>query len=289
MNPRDANPATLAVPHAQIAQADLEFARDADGATYLHRQRVGYPFHVGKSLKLSGDPQGMPTVYLQSCSGGLFEGDDVRMKIVAGENATAHLGTAAATVVHSMEDRPALQQVEIDAQAGAFIEYLPDAFILFPRAKLSSSIIVRAHPAATVILGDAMLLHDPMGAGEGFGWLQSDTAIKDPEGRLLVRDRFRVDGSQLTRGLAGVTGKWRAQASLFVVTSAVPAADLVTAMRAALALPGIYAGATTLPNQSGAWARMLATDAAALKPAVFAAWSAARKILTGAASMPRRK
>jgi urease accessory protein len=289
VNPRDANPATLAVPHAQIAQAELEFARDADGATYLSRQRVGYPFHVGKSLKLPGDPQGMPSVYLQSCSGGLFEGDNVRMKIVAGEKATAHVGTAAATVVHSMEDRPALQQVEIDAQADAFIEYLPDAFILFPRAKLSSSIVVRAHPSATVILGDAMLLHDPVGAGETFGWLQSDTAIKNTEGRLLVRDRFRVEGPQLSRGLAGVTGKWRAQASLFVVTSALPAADLVAALRAALALPGIYAGATTLPNQSGAWARMLATDAAALKPAVFAAWSAARKILTGAAPMPRRK
>lgn len=289
MNPRDANPATLAAPHSQIAQAELEFARDADGATYLHRQRVGYPFHVGKTLKLPGDPRGMPTVYLQSCSGGVFEGDDLRMRIVAGENSTAHVGTAAATVVHSMDDRPALQQVEIDAQAGAFIEYLPDAFILFPRAKLSSSIVVRAHPAATVILGDAMLLHDPAGESECFGWIQSDTAIKSPEGRLLVRDRFRVEGSQLARGLAGITGKWRAQASLFVVTSAVPAAHLVAAMRASLTTPGVYAGATILPNQSGAWARMLATDAAALKTAIFAAWSAARKLLTGAAPTPRRK
>lgn len=289
MNPRDANPATLAVPHSQIAQAELEFARDADGATYLHRQRVGYPFHVGKTLKLPGDPRGMPTVYLQSCSGGVFEGDDLRMRIVAGENAIAHVGTAAATVVHSMEDRPALQQVEIDAQAGAFIEYLPDAFILFPRAKLSSSIVVRAHPAATVILGDAMLLHDPAGGSECFGWMQSDTAIESPEGRLLVRDRFRVEGSQLARGLAGITGKWRAQASLFVVTSAVPAADLLSAIRASLTTPGVYAGATILPNQSGAWARILATDAAAMKAAVFAAWSAARKIVTGAAPKPRRK
>ena len=286
MNPRDANPATLADPRAQ---AELEFARDADGATYLHRQRVGYPFHVGKSLKLPGDQRGMPTVYLQSCSGGLFEGDDLRMRIVAGENSAAHVGTAAATVVHSMEDRPALQQVEIDAQAGAFIEYLPDAFILFPRAKLSSSVVVRAHPTATVILGDAMLLHDPEGADECFGWLQADTAIQSTEGRLLARDRFRVEGSQLTRGLAGVTGKWRAQASLFVVTSSISPADLVGTLRASLTMAGVYAGATILPNQSGAWARMLASDAAALKAAVFAAWSAARKILTGAAPMPRRK
>jgi urease accessory protein len=289
MNPRDANPATLATPHAQAAQADLEFARDADGATYLHRQQVGYPFHVGKTLKLPGDPQGMPTVYLQSCSGGIFEGDDLRMRIVAGENAAAHVGTAAATVVHSMEDGSAQQKIEIEAQSGSFLEYLPDALILFPRAKLSNNVVLRAHPAATVILGDAMLLHDPAGAGECFGWLHSDTAITTAEGRLLVRDRFHVEGSQLARGLVGVTGNWRAQASLYVVSTAVPAADLVAAMRAALPVSGLYAGATILPNQCGAWTRMLATDAAVLKTAIFAAWSAARRILTGAAPMPRRK
>jgi urease accessory protein len=255
----------------------------------VHRQRVGYPFHVGRSLKLAGDPPGMPTVYLQCCSGGIFEGDTLRVRITAGESAAAHVATAASTVVHSMESQAASQQVELDARAGSFLEYLPDPVILFPSAKLTSGVRVTLHPGATVILGDSVLLHDPKGGDDRFDWVKSETVIEDAAGKLLARDRFRIAGIQLARGLAGITGSWKAQGSLFVVTSARPPAELVAAMRTALASPGVYAGATILPNQSGAWARILAIDAAALKAGLFSAWTAVRRTLTGAAPMPRRK
>ena len=289
MNPLDAGPAALAPPRPRTAQAELEFACDANGATYVHRQRVGYPFHVGRSLKMPSDPPGMPTVYLQSCSGGIFEGDDLRLRIAAGQGAAAHIATAASTVVHSMEAQPASQQVELYARTGSFLEYLPDPVILFPRAKLTSGVRVSVHPGATVILGDSVLLHDPNGRDGRFDWLQSETVIEDAAGKLLARDRLRIDGIQLARGLAGITGNWKAQGSLFVVTPAKPPADLVAAMRAALASAGVYSGVTILPNQSGAWTRILATDAAALKAALFCAWAAVRQTLTGAAPMPRRK
>jgi urease accessory protein len=289
VNPLDADPAALAPPRPHTAQAELEFARDANGATYVHRQRVGYPFHVGRSLKMHGDPAGMPTVYLQSCSGGIFEGDELRLQITAGEAAAAHVATAAATVVHSMESGSATQWVELHAHKNAFLEYLPDPVILFPRAKLKTGVRVRVHPGATVILGEAVLLHDPKGGDDRFDWLQSETLIEDDCGKLLVRDRFRIEGARSGRGLPGIAGTWKTQGSLFVVTAAKPAAELVAAMRSVPVPAGAYAGVTILPNQSGAWTRILATDAAALKAALFCAWAAARQILTGAAPMPRRK
>ena len=55
------------------AHVELSFKADADGHTYLARQRVRYPFHVGRSLHAPGDPEGMPTYYVQCCSGGLFD------------------------------------------------------------------------------------------------------------------------------------------------------------------------------------------------------------------------
>jgi len=289
VNPLDADPAALEPPRPQTVQAELEFACDANGATYVQHQRVGYPFHVGRSLKMPGDPSGMPTVYLQSCSGGIFEGDDLRLRISAGVGAVAHVATAASTVVHSMQSQAASQQVEIHARAGSFLEYLPDPVILFPRAKLMSGVRVNVHPGATVILGDSVLLHDPKGGEDRFDWLQSETVIVGDAGKLLARDRFRIEGVQLGRRLAGITGNWKAQASLFVVTAAKPPAELVAAMRAVLDPAGVYAGVTVLPNQSGAWARILAPDAAALKAAQFCAWAAVRQTLTGAAPMPRRK
>ena len=289
MNPLDADPATLAPPRPQTVQAELEFACDANGATYVHHQRVGYPFHVGRSLKMPGDPPGMPTLYLQSCSGGIFEGDDLRVRITANEGSAAHVATAASTVVHSMQSRAASQQVELHAHSGSFLEYLPDPVILFPAAKLKNGLRVRVQRDATVIFGDSVLLHDPKGADDHFDWLQSDTLIEDEAGKLLARDRLRIGGMQLTLGLAGINGNWKAQGSLFAVTSVKTPSELVAAMRAAPIPPGVYAGVTILPNQSGAWTRILATDAAALKATLFSAWAAVRQTLTGAAPMPRRK
>ncbi len=265
MKPFDLAGTTLAAEQPEEIHADIEFARDCGGATYVRRQRVGYPFHLGRALRSPGDPAGMPTLYLQSCSGGIFEGDDLRLRIEAGEAAAAHVTSGAFTIVHGMEEGSAMQRMEIQAREGSFLEYLPDPTILFPRARLDSRVRVRVHPDSSVILCDSVLLHDPKGGDGVFDWLRSETRIEDPSGKLLVCDRFRVDGSQLARRLTGA------------------------AMREALDLPGVYAGAALLPNRSGAWARILANDAAAFKAAMFNAWSAARNLLTGAMPVQRRK
>lgn len=82
----------------------------------------------------------MPTLYLQSCAGGMFEGDDLCLRIEAGAGTSAHVTSDASTIVHSMEQEAAAQCLEIRAREGAFLEYLPDPSILFPRARLDSRV-----------------------------------------------------------------------------------------------------------------------------------------------------
>jgi urease accessory protein len=270
-------------------QASIEFARDPDGNTFVSRQRVGYPFHLGRSLASPGDPEGMPTLYLQSCAGGMFDGDDLGLRVVAGTGTRAHVTTGASTIVHGTESLPACQSVALEAGPAAYLEYLPDPLILFPRARLESRLRLRLHPGATAIAGDSILLHDPRGGDGLFDWLRTSTRIEDAGGRLLACDRFRVGGSALAEGLPGITGRYAAQGSLFVATRERPGASLVQAMRESIGCEGTYGGAGLLPNQAGAWARILAVDAAALRAAMFAAWAAARQLLWGGAPAPRRK
>lgn len=289
MKPFDLGGAALAAEQPGGFHADIVLARDPAGATYVQRQRVGYPFHLGRSLKSPGDPAGMPTLYLQSCAGGMFEGDDLRLRLEAGEGSAAHVTSGASTIVHSMEQESAVQYLEIRTREDSFLEYLPDPNILFPRSRLDNRVKLITHPGSTAIVGDTLLLHDPKGGDGVFDWLRSETRIEDPSGKLMACDRFRIEGAQLARGLAGVAGTSAAQGSLFVVTATKPASELVTAMREALVLPGVYAGAALLPHRAGAWARILATDATALKAAMFQAWAAARHILTGSLPVQRRK
>jgi urease accessory protein len=271
-------------------QVDLIFDTDSTGRTWMRRQRAAYPFHVGRSWHVPGDPEGMLTLYLQSCSGGLFQQDVLGCRIVAKPGAKVHATTAASTVVHTMDVGDARQHTWLEAQAGGYVEYLPDPMILFPGARLHNRIEVHAHPQGSVLCWDALVSHDPRGQGRPFDWLYSELVVRDPDGSELARDRYRLSGETLAKGLPGITGGYQCQGSLIVVQRTVDQEALVAALREALPEgDAVYGGATRLPGGCGAWVRVLAQDAVALREALHGAWYAARRMLTGNEPAPRRK
>jgi urease accessory protein len=94
----------------------------------------------------------------------------------------------------------------------------------------------------------------------------------------------------LQQGLPGVNGAYRCQGSFVALRRALPIGKLMEALRQALNdAPGVYAGASALPNGCGALVRVLAADAAALRCALNAAWGAARPLLLGVGPSARRK
>lgn len=274
----------------RVPQVDLVFEVDPGGRTLLRRRRAAYPFHVGRSWHVPGDPEGMLTLYLQSCSGGVFQQDALGARLRAKAGAHVHVSTAASTVVHTMEHGDAVQTVEIDAEAGSLVEYLPDPLILFPRARLKNLLRVRAHPESSIMLWDAVIAHDPAGKGRVFDWLLSDLAVRDSDGRLLARDRYRLEGEAFQRAQPGAMHGYACQGSFLVLQQAVPQGQVADALRSALPTdPAIYAGATRLAADCGAWVRVLARDAVGLGEALKCAWYAARTILTGQEPAQRRK
>jgi urease accessory protein len=269
---------------------ELAFARAPGGRTYLRRQYVSYPYHVCRPLSFGGDPEGMATIYLQSCAGGIFRGDRLREHIVAEEGAAAHVTTQASTIVHSMDHGDARQEVVIEAAAGSILEVLPDPFILFPQARFASDVRVRAHETATVIVADSFICHDPAGSGAMFERFQGDLRVEDQEGRLLMLDRFRTAGAIVAGRRPGITGAFAAQGGLFVIQRQSAARGLVDALRRAVVDAGqVYADASELPNSCGAWLRVMAVDAIALRAALMSAWQSVREALTGQIPVPRRK
>jgi len=271
-------------------QVDLTFLSDVPGRTTLRRQRVTYPFHVGRTWPVPDDPEGMVTLYVQSCSGGVFQHDDLAWHIVARAGARAHVTTAAATIVHRMDSGHARQTVMLEAEQGSLLEYLPASLILFRGARLVSDVALRVHPQAVVMAWDAIVPHDPTGAGGSFDWLASDLRICSADGRTLARDRYRLEGGVQAHRIPGVTGAYGCQGAFVVVQQQVPQATLLEALRAALPEnEALYVGASSLPAECGVWMRVLAGDAAVLRDALERAWYSARTLITGAPPRPRRK
>ncbi|PLX75658.1 MAG: urease accessory protein ureD [Azoarcus sp.] len=278
------------VAESMEAQARIAFSKAPSGATYISQQEVGYPFHLGRTLKLPDDPAGMAAVYLQSCSGGIFAGDNLHVRLNAGPGSQAHVSTGAATVVHSMLEQSAHQTVSLIAEAGALLEYLPLTTILFPRTRLHSQVNVTLHPQAIVMLSDAFCFHTPQGANDEFGHYRADMEVRSPCGHLLAGDRLAINGEDLRRHLPGVSDEFEALATFMLIGRGLPVDKLKAALRDALSgLPGSYVGVSALPNDCGISSRIMGADAVVLRNALHAAWACARQHLTGIKPRVRRK
>ena len=232
----------------------------------------------------------MATLYVQSCSAGLLQDDDLRTSIVVQEDAQIHYTTATATIVHSMEEGQAKQEVQIEALPRSLTEYLPEPLILFPQSRLRSALHVSAHENSAVIAGESFLLHDYTGRAGVFDWFESEMRIERPGGVVVARDRFHLPGDLMRKRLPGINGEYAAQGSLVVLAGGRNPDVLVDAIREEVsAAAEVYAGVSTLRDRSGVWTRLLAPDGLALRAAMVAAWIAAREVLTGRRPTPRRK
>jgi urease accessory protein len=278
-------------PHAAAPQVALRFARDRSGRTFLARKFATYPFFCAAPFHLDRAPRGMLTAILQSISGGLYEDDRLAVSIDVEADAEAHVTTQGATVAHAMpHGGEARHEVTIRAGAGSLVEYLPDPLILLPTASVRSRVEVVAEVGATVILGDAFLAHDPEARGRTFRRLAGETSLARPGAAPLSIERFTVSGDDVEAEWSGLLSRrCGAQGSLWVCAPG-PAAELAAVLRGALdQVPGLYAGASTLPGGAGAVARLLASDAVALGDGFRAAWRALRRALTGRDPESRRK
>ena len=273
----------------QRGRLELSFAASADGSTQLRHQFASYPFHLCRPFRLPGDPEGMATLYIQSCSGGIYEGDRLSIRIALDEGTAAHVTTQAATIAYGMREAGAEQHAALTAAPGSTAEYLPDPMILFPNARVETSLVVQWDPSARVAAVESFLLHDPRGSGRPFSRLSSLLQVQHAQsGSLLFRDRLDIPGEAWTRRSPGMAGDAAGLATVIVLDR--EAAALPVRLRAALhGIRGLWAGASLLPNGIGAICRMLAADGQALRSGVAAGWSAARMEWTGAAPPRRRK
>jgi urease accessory protein len=259
-------------------QLAVSFARDAAGRTFLAQQRSTHPFHLCKLLYRPDDPPGLATLYVQGCSGGLFEHDRWAVEVCIRAGARAHVTTAAATLVHRMpHGGSAAQTLHLRLEPEGLLEYYPDPLILFSGSRLTCRTVIALSPGARLIAIDSFLPHRLPGDGTPFDFLDSELRVSDARGTLLARERYRVQGHVLCEGVPGVTGTFGCQGSVLVLGAG---AAPLGAIRGALeGQAGARGGASLLPDESGVIARILGRDGASLRAALVRVWAAARATL----------
>lgn len=269
---------------------DLAFAADGDGRTYLHRQYASYPFHVCRVHYHDKDHPGLATLYVQSCSGGIYEDDRLDVTLGAAQGAEAYVSTQAATVVHSMPSGSATQSARVKCEGGSYLEYLPDPQILFPGSRCRSEIAVRLSGNAVALVSDSFLTHDPAGRDDMFAAYFSEIVIEDEAGKALAIDRLKVDGLAFRDSCPGLSGRFKAQGTMIVAGLDFPVSGVAAELHKIRLDRDVAAiGCSLLPNSAGTLVRVLAADGAALKLALYQVWCAARLVLKGSVPQERRK
>lgn len=263
-------------------QLYLQFASSL-GRTRLQHRHVSYPYAVTSALDLDNSPRRLPTVIVQSVSGGIFEGERLRQYVSMRDGAGACVTTQGATVVHSMRgDRYAEVQAAIGLEATSYLEYRPHPLVLFPGSRLRQRLKVRLGQGALIVLSEGFVGHDPARGERSFAWLDSSVEAHDEDGRLLAADRIRVAGSTATDALPGVSRGVRAHGSVLAVAASprTGVARTVRALAAALgSLPELYSGVSALRDDLGFLVRITAKDGGAMRSGLETALAVARQSL----------
>ena len=271
-------PLPAPAPAGSEARAELRFERDADGRTTLVHQYCEYPHHVVKPLYLDPARPDLPTLCLQSVSGGLFAGDRLALRLEIGEAARARITTQAATKVHRSDGDLAVSRVELRVAAGGCLEYAADPLILFPDARAVSSTRVELAPGARALVREAFLHHAPEAAAAGlFRLFESELIVGNADGEPRAVDRQRIAEPQRRPELRETLRRFPAQGAVYALGAPFDG-EFVGDLRAAVAPLDAWAGASLLPNGCGAYLRVLAPDGHALRTALDAAVGVASSV-----------
>jgi len=264
------------------ARLALDFRTVPTGRTMLVRQFAQYPFHLTRPFHLDR-PLGLATLFLQSASGGLYEGDRLDMKVSVAAEAGIHLTTQASTIVH--RGAGAAQAISLEVGPGGFLAWMPDPSILFSGAGLDQTVRARLAEGANLMMCEGLLAHDPRGHADGLRHWRNETVIERPDCEPLI-DRQVLEGENLAASL-GPDGRYVAMASYFLTGPAF-GAYVLDRMRRALDGDGLYAGAGPLPG-GGIIVRALGESGAALSAASETVFRIGFEAVTGVPPMPRGK
>lgn len=286
-------PDTLGVGRpGKVGLLELGFER-VGGRTELVRHYQKSPLQIMRPLYFDPYRPDLPVTFLMSTGGGVVQADRLRTDLAFGAGTSAHITTQAATKVYRMEHDYAVAQTFLTAGPDAYVEYLPDPVIPYVDSRFYQRTVITAAPSATVLVSETVLAGRlARGERHAYAVFASDFEVRRPDGELVALDTVRLEPGGL--GGPGVTGPavmagHAVMACFFAVSPLAPARELANLLHDTLAGAELAYGVSVLPQECGAWVRVLGDRTEAVTQALTAAWDAVRRRLIGVPAPAIRK
>lgn len=266
---------------------ELRFAATSEGTRLVHDYAT-VPFHLSGTLDY-GPPADARTVFLQSPTGGVAQGDRHDVTVEVGPDAIAHVSTQSSTKVQSMTQNYAAADTTLSVGRGGHLDYVPEPTILHANARYHQDLTLDLAPDATAVLSD-VLVPGRLARGERFAFERylARTQGTGPDG-LLFEETTDLAPAETDPTKPGVLGEFTVLGTTLVVAPDEDTTGLSDALHAAVADAEAEAGATALPNDAGVLVRALGDRAETVSETLHAAWDRARRDLVGAPAPSGRK
>lgn len=285
--------ATEAIPQATVGAPgkngvlELTFAPTSDGTTLVHDYAT-VPFHVSGTLGHDPHPNA-ETVFIQSPTGGVAQGDRHDVTVAVEADAVAHVSTQSSTKVQTMQCNYAAADTTLLVGTGGHLDYIPEPTILHEDTRFYQELTLELAADATAIVSD-IVVPGRLARGEQFDFERYLSRIRTegPDG-LLFEDTTHIMPLEQDPTAPGVLGEFTVYGTAFIVAPEQDTADLSDVIHEAVMDMEARVGVTELPNGAGVAVRALGDRAEAVQAALHAAWDHARRELLDAPAPSGRK
>lgn len=285
----------------KVGLLDLGFHRVGERTELAHHYQRS-PLQIMRPLYFDPARPDLAVTFLLSTGGGIVQADRLRTDVRCGPRTAVHLTTQAATRVHEMRVDYATHLVNLTVQAGAYVEYLPEAVIPFTDSRFYQRTAVTVDPTATVLLGETVVA-GRLARGERHRYrvLATDLEVTRPDGQPVLVDTVRLEPGAAGTGTTGpaVLAGHDVMSTLHVVTPLAEASRVADVLHRSLSgadrpdgpdgPDGLWYGVSVLPDECGAWLRVLGDDPGVVRVGVARAWDAVRRLLIGVPAPDLRK
>ena len=267
------------------------FKPDGDGKTIIDKQYTQLPFHITRVLRLDERLPEMAYLYVQMPTGGILQGDRLRMDVTVEKGGKAHITTQSVSKVYRMNRNYAAQALEVTVAEDAFFEYYPDALQLHKDARFVQETRLRVHDAATALYGE-IVLPGRVASGEAFEYevYYSSLVAKNQDGRLRFKETILLEPTRRPLSGGGLLGTSSVFGNLYLLTPPTDVAQLSNDVHQLLqGREDISGGSGLLPLHDGIVVRILGPSYRTVKSSMDFVWSDIRESLFGSPAPAIRK
>ena len=269
----------------------VNFKTDGDGKTIIDKQYTQLPFHITRVLRLDERQPEMAYLYVQMPTGGILQGDRLRMEVTLEKGAKAHITTQSVSKVYRMNRNYAAQALDVNVAEGAFFEYYPDALQLHRDARFVQQTRLIVHDGATALYGE-IVLPGRVASGEMFEYdvYYSSLVAENQDRKLRFKETILLEPTRRPLSREGLLGRWSVFGNLYLLTPLADVARLSNDVHRLLqGQEDISGGCSLLPLRDGFVARVMGTGYRRVKASMDLVWSGIRESLIGSPAPTIRK